>query len=83
MTVKDEKLVTTEELGEMDAQTSYLSPIFGSYASDVEMPETKLNQLSHVLRARSFVSTLALKVMLIKIFARLFRLIWSLKLQSL
>lgn len=27
MTVKDEKLVTTEELGEMDAQTSYLSPI--------------------------------------------------------
>lgn len=44
MTVKDEKLVTTEELGEMDAQTSYLSPIFGSYASDVEMPETKLNQ---------------------------------------
>ncbi len=39
MTVKDIDLVSTEELAEMDAQTSYTSPIFGSYASDVEMPE--------------------------------------------
>ena len=45
MTVKDIDLVSTEELAEMDAQTSYTSPIFGSYASDVEMPETKLNKM--------------------------------------
>lgn len=31
MTVKDIDLVSTEELAEMDAQTSYTSPIFGSY----------------------------------------------------
>lgn len=43
MTDKDVKLVSTEELAEMDAQTQYLSPIFGSYASDVEMPVDKLN----------------------------------------
>ena len=43
MTDKDVKLVSTEELGEMNAQTGYLSPIFGSYASDVEMPVDKLN----------------------------------------
>lgn len=43
MTDKDVKLVSTEQLAEMNAQTQYLSPIFGSYASDVEMPETKLN----------------------------------------
>ena len=43
MTDKDVKLVSTEQLGEMDAQTRYLSPIFGSYASDVEMPKDKLN----------------------------------------
>ena len=28
MTDKDVKLVSTEELAEMDAQTQYLSPIF-------------------------------------------------------
>ena len=43
MTKKDVKLVSTEELAEMDAQTGTTSPIFGSYASDVEMPSTKLN----------------------------------------
>ena len=43
MTKKEVKLVSTEELAEMDAQTGTNSPIFGSYASDVEMPSTKLN----------------------------------------
>ena len=44
MTIKDVKLVSTEQLGEMDSQTGYLSPIFGSYASDVEMPEDNAHQ---------------------------------------
>lgn len=81
MTDKDVKLVSTEELGEMNAQTGYLSPIFGSYASDVEMPVDKLNhdRSSRASQARSSVSTSAQKVMRIRTSARSFRPIWSLR----
>ncbi|WP_251197830.1 glutamate decarboxylase [Anaerotardibacter muris] len=43
MTDKDANLVSTEQLSEMTGKTTYATPIFGSYAADVEMPETKLN----------------------------------------
>lgn len=54
MTVKDIDLVSTEELAEMDAQTSYTSPIFGSYASDVEIPRPSSTRCpsNRVSRAR-------------------------------
>lgn len=80
MTDKDVKLVSTEELGEMNAQTGYLSPIFGSYASDVEMPVDKLNHDPIEPRqARSFVSTSARKVTRIRTSARSSRPTWSLR----
>lgn len=84
MTDKDVKLVSTEELAEMDAQTQYLSPIFGSYASDVEMPVDKLNhdRSSHASQARSFVSTSARKVMHTRTSVRSSRPTWSPKQQS-
>ena len=44
MTDKDAKLVSTETLASMDAKTTFASPIFGSAASDVEMPATKLGK---------------------------------------
>ena len=34
----------SDELASMDAETKYLTPIFGSEASDVEMPNRKLNR---------------------------------------
>lgn len=45
MTDKDAKLVSTEKLSDMDAKTTYTSPIFGSHMSDVEMPATKMNKM--------------------------------------
>ena len=44
MTDKNKNLVSTEKLSDMDKTTTYASPIFGSIASDVEMPDTVLNQ---------------------------------------
>lgn len=44
MTDKDANLVSTEKLAQMNARTGYTSPIFGSFAADVEMPTTKLNR---------------------------------------
>ena len=35
--------ITSDVLKDMDAQTRYLTPIFGSEASDVAMPRLKMN----------------------------------------
>ena len=44
MTDKNYNLVSTESLNTLDAQTTFASPIFGSLASDVEMPSTKMGK---------------------------------------
>ena len=44
MTDMDKKLVSTESLGSMIKETADATPIFGSFAADVDMPTTKMNQ---------------------------------------